>query len=218
MDSSMARGKREWREEPPNLLPQLITYAVSEEMLWKTHATSFALIRRTASFQWINILDFNTCTVEVISKRPKERRIPRVEAAVHTLFFPADNINDTGKLSTLQRKPFKYNLKGRRREEDELEDKEQVQTWKFTVNWEHVRARRSYWGWSLAGTFPAMENWCAPWHLLPLYKPLFLLAADQNSLFQVFPLAQPVPCFQFPFCKAFLFSFLSTTSHLNASY
>lgn len=76
---------------------------LSQRRCYERHATSFALIRRTVPPQWIDILDFNTCTVEVISRRPKERNISRVEAAVHTLVFPVDNINDTDKLSTLQR-------------------------------------------------------------------------------------------------------------------
>lgn len=69
---------------------------------YERHGTSFALIRRTVSPQCINILDFNTCTVEVISSRPEERSIPRAEAAVCTLVFPMDNIHDTDRSSTLQ--------------------------------------------------------------------------------------------------------------------
>ena len=75
---------------------------LSQRRRYERHGTSFALIRRTVSPQCINILDFNTCTVEVISRRPKERNVSRVEAAVRTLVFPEDNINDTDRLSTLQ--------------------------------------------------------------------------------------------------------------------
>lgn len=75
---------------------------LSRRRRYERHGTSFALIRRTVSSQYINILDFNTCTVEVISRRPKERSVSRVEAAVHAPILPVDNINDTDRLSTLR--------------------------------------------------------------------------------------------------------------------
>lgn len=75
---------------------------LSRRRCYERHGTSFALIRRTVSPQCINILDFNTCTMEVISRRPRERTVLQVEAAVHAPVFPVDNINDTDRLSTLQ--------------------------------------------------------------------------------------------------------------------
>lgn len=99
---SMAGGKREWRGEREQIYYYSWSHMLSRRRCYERHRTSFALIRRTVPPQRIKILDFNTCTVEVISRRPKERSVSQVEAAVRTLVFPVDNINDTDRLSTLQ--------------------------------------------------------------------------------------------------------------------
>lgn len=99
---SMAGGERKWRSEREQIYYYSWSHRLSRRKCYERHGTSFALIRRTMSPQCINILDFNTCAVEVTSRRPEERNISWVEAAVRTLVLHVGNINDTDKLSTLQ--------------------------------------------------------------------------------------------------------------------
>lgn len=149
----------------------------------------------------------DTCTVEVISRRPKERNVSWVEAAVHTLVFPVDNINDTDNWA-----PFRET---------------------FQIQFKRQKERR---GWTLRQRVSSDMKVCCYLGKCKGQKGLLRLVfgrytssngklmcslASPTSLQAIIPACcwseQPVsgfslgtacPCFQFPFCRALLFSFL----------